>query len=132
MTDETPIPPPPAPQPYAPQPYAGQQYGAPGYPPAYAGPPKGLSITALVLGLSGFFVSWFTLGIPSILAVVFGHIALKKEPAGRGMALTGVITGYAAIALFALFLIFSIMFAFLPFLFLLPFLGSAGAEGIAA
>ncbi|PJJ73176.1 uncharacterized protein DUF4190 [Diaminobutyricimonas aerilata] len=118
-------------QPYGQQPY-GQPYAQQPYPAAYAGPPKGMSITALVLGLSGFFVSWFTLGIPSILAVVFGHLALKREPAGRGMALTGLITGYAAIGIFVIFLVLATMFAFLPFAFLIPALGVAATEGVAA
>jgi hypothetical protein len=56
----------------------------------------------MVLGLAGF------LAVTAILAVVFGHIALaqikrsKGWQRGTGMALAGVILGWAYIALLAL------------------------------
>lgn len=79
-------------------------------------PPRGLSIAALVLGLVGLFLSWFLFGLPSLLAVIFGHVALKREPAGRGMAIGGLVTGYlvlllgvlGAVGLVVAFLVFGV------------------------
>ena len=69
-------------------PLYSQQYGA--YAPAE---PRGLSIAALALGAAAVFTGGVLL-IPQILAVVFGHIALRREPAGKPLALTGLIMGY--------------------------------------
>ncbi len=92
---------------YGGQSYGGPGYGAPGYgAQQYSGPqfpqpygtyapaePRGLSITALALGAAAVFTGGLLL-VPQILAVVFGHIALRREPAGRPLALTGLIMGY--------------------------------------
>jgi len=70
--------------------------------------PKGMSITALVLGILGF-VSGGWLILPQILAVVFGHLGLKKEPSVKGMAIAGLIMGYLMVAIslaYGAFLIF--------------------------
>lgn len=65
-----------------------------------SGPPTntaGLAIAALVLGILGFF----TCGITAIPAIVCGHIALSNIAkaggglGGRGMAITGLVMGYA-------------------------------------
>ncbi|HEX6194851.1 MAG TPA: DUF4190 domain-containing protein [Jiangellaceae bacterium] len=73
-----------------------------------AEPPKGLAVASLVCGISGILLSWFLLGIPSILAVIFGHIALSRAKQGTGsgreLAIAGLITGYVIIGIFALFL----------------------------
>lgn len=96
------------PQPYgqqygqAPSPY-GQPYGQPGY---YGAPePKGLSIASLCCGISVYIGFGFII-LPQIAAVVLGHMALKKEPAGKGMAIAGLVMGYVGIALTVIFLIF--------------------------
>lgn len=91
-------------QPYGQSPYAqppaqayGQPYGQPYYPGLGPSEPKGMSITALVLGIVGVISGgWFIL--PQILAVVFGHIGLKKEPSVKGMAITGLVLGYLMVA----------------------------------
>ena len=60
---------------------------------------NGMAIAALVLGLT--WVLW----VGSILAVVFGHVALRQIAAsqgwqhGRGMALSGLILGYCWLVL---------------------------------
>jgi len=86
--------PPPAAQPW-PGPYP------PPYPPLYpyyvASPStNGFAIAALVLGI--LWVYW----IGSILAVVFGHIALVQTrehgQRGRGMAIAGLVLGYIGLA----------------------------------
>jgi hypothetical protein len=64
--------------------------------------PKGLSTTAMVLGIVGLVFSalgctWF-LGLPcDILAIIFGAVAISKtksgEQGGEGMAKAGLICG---------------------------------------
>lgn len=90
------------------QPYgAPQQYGPPGSPydaygqPAYYGmppEPKGLSIASMCCGIAAFVGLGFFV-LPQIAAVILGHLALKREPAGRGMAIAGLVMGYVAIAI---------------------------------
>jgi hypothetical protein len=61
---------------------------------------NGLAVASLVLGLVG----WTLAGVGSVLAVIFGHIAIKQidrsggTQHGRGMALAGVVMGWIAIA----------------------------------
>jgi Domain of unknown function (DUF4190)/Domain of unknown function (DUF1707) len=59
-------------------------------------PTNGLAIASLVLGL--LWMWW----MGSVLAVVFGHIALKQiarsGQSGRGLALAGVVLGYIGLA----------------------------------
>ncbi|MHB8718205.1 MAG: DUF4190 domain-containing protein [Candidatus Dormibacteria bacterium] len=58
---------------------------------------NGLAIASLVLGI--LWVYW----IGSILAVIFGHIALSQTSArqqgGRGLAIAGLALGYIGVAL---------------------------------
>lgn len=79
----------------------------------------------MVLGIAGI-VLVFLFAVPSVLAVILGHVALKKEPAGRGMALAGLITGYIGIGILALIIVFGILFTLLPLLFI----GGLGVAGI--
>ena len=100
---------PPLQQPYgAPGPY-GQptQYGQPGSPfnaygqPSYYGvppEPKSLSIASLCCGIAVFRGLGFFL-LPQLAAVILGHMALKREPSGRGMAIAGLVMGYVGLAL---------------------------------
>lgn len=85
------------------------QQGTPGQQPhyGYAPPPprrtNGLAIAALVLGLTGFITCGFT----SILAVAFGHTALRQirrdGTDGREMAFTGVVLGWILTGLWILY-----------------------------
>ncbi|WP_194422370.1 DUF4190 domain-containing protein [Microbacterium abyssi] len=123
-----------APQQYQAQQYPapqhqGQQYAAPQYPAqpyAPARPTSGLAVTSLITGIAGIVFSWtFVALLASIAAVVTGHMALKQTRsnsavAGRGMAIAGLITGYAGVAIIALLIVIGI-FSFL-FLGSLPFL----------
>ena len=52
-------------------------------------PPQGLSVASMVLGLVSIFFGW-TFLVP-LLGLILGLIGLKKEPAGKGMSVTGVI-----------------------------------------
>ncbi|MDH6238397.1 DUF4190 domain-containing protein [Cryobacterium sp. CG_9.6] len=93
--------PPQPPVTYAQNAYA--PYSAPVlYQPVYAAsPPTGLSVTSLVLGLISVFFG-FTFLVP-LGALIFGIVGLKREPAGRGMAITGIIIG-------GIFMLFWVLF----------------------
>jgi hypothetical protein len=60
------------------------------------GPPRGLSVTSMVLGIVGLLFCGFGLLI-SIAAVITGHLAQRRQPYGRPFWLTGLITGYVGI-----------------------------------
>lgn len=104
--------------PYGQPPQAPPAYGQPASPygqpsspygqPAYYGvapEPKGLSIASMCCGIAvfvgfGFFV------LPQIAAVILGHMALRKEPAGKGMAIAGLVMGYLGVVLVVVFWVF--------------------------
>lgn len=50
---------------------------------------KGLSITSMVLGIASLVMGW-TFLVP-IAGMVTGFMGLKREPAGKGFAITGLI-----------------------------------------
>jgi hypothetical protein len=86
---------------------APPQYGQPGSPfnaygqPSYYGVPpesRGLSIASLCCGIAAFVGLGIFL-LPQLAAVILGHLALKREPSGRGMAIAGLVLGYVGIAL---------------------------------
>ena len=117
------------------QPYGqgqGQQYGQPvqpypgqTYPAMYAPPPRGLSIASMVIGIVSLLFAWFTVVIP-LVGLILGVVGLRREPAGRGFALTGIwlnaillgITVIAIVAFLAIFLVAGA--AALPFIFIDP------------
>lgn len=118
-------------QPYPPQ-YGMQPYAqpyAPVYPAPYpypASPPKGLSISSMVIGLVSLFFG-FTFVLP-VVGFVLGLMGLRREPAGRAMAITGVVLNglfllvWAALVLLWVFVIGG----------LLAGVGGAASTGIAA
>jgi hypothetical protein len=63
---------------------------------------NGLAIAALVSGLL------FFTGVGAVLAIAFGHVSLGQIKAsqgwqrGSGMSLTGIVIGWAAVALFVI------------------------------
>lgn len=81
-------------------------YGVPVYrAPSYAAAPqpqRGLSITALVLGLCSAVFGW-TLVVVPLIGIVFGVLALRREPAGKGMAATGLIASGLGVLWIVLF-----------------------------
>ena len=115
MTATEPAPGWPQPSPAQTPPYGYQAPPPPGWvhPSAYAyGYPapyrpqvsNGLAIASMVLGI--VWVYW----IGSILAVVFGHVALSqinRNPhyTGRGMAIAGLVLGYLGVAVLVLVII---------------------------
>jgi Domain of unknown function (DUF4190) len=101
-----------APPSYGATPYSSTPYYAPGTPYApygHAAPSKtnGLAIAALVCGIAGFI-----LFIPAVLGVIFGFVAraqIKKSGGtqkGGGMALAGIIVGFAWLAVLVLIIAF--------------------------
>jgi hypothetical protein len=72
---------------------------------------NGMAIASLVLAIAGLPFC----GIPSIAAVVFGHIGLyqinRSEGAeqGKGLAIAGLVVGYLVLAFFAWVIVAAIM-----------------------
>ncbi len=94
-------PPPPPSQPWA--------YGQPGTYPTYAGAPpyfppqkgtNGFAVASLVLGILWLYF------VGSILAVIFGHIAISQVGRdgghGKGLAIAGLVLGYIGVAILAI------------------------------
>ncbi|MEV0968525.1 DUF4190 domain-containing protein [Microtetraspora glauca] len=102
------------------QPYQGDPYGRPYTPPQQhwqggpqyppygaqpiyiqAPPTSGYATASLVFGILGVVGGWCAFGIPCVLAVLFGHIALVETKSGRkggrGMAIAGLILGYVVV-----------------------------------
>lgn len=56
---------------------------------------NGLAVTSLILGI--LWIAW----IGSILAVIFGHAAIKqineKNQEGKGLAVAGLVLGYIGV-----------------------------------
>ncbi len=67
-------------------------------------------MASLVLGIVGVFTCFLLL--PSILAVVFGAVAMRQidhqpnELTGRGLAIAGLVCGAAILVAFVLALVF--------------------------
>ncbi|MFJ8745028.1 DUF4190 domain-containing protein [Embleya sp. NPDC127516] len=90
------------------QPYAYGYYQHPGYG-GYLPQPgtNGLAIASMILGI--VWIYW----IGSLLAVIFGHIALAQTERtgqqGRGMAIAGVVLGWIGMALLALVIVIVVL-----------------------
>ena len=92
--------------------YSQAQYGQPQYfgQPSYYGQqvePKTLSIASMVCGIASVIMGWLLL--PQFAAIITGHLALRREPSGKGMSITGLVLGYLCLlgygALWLLFII---------------------------
>jgi len=74
-----------------------------GMPAGNAAPQNGMGVAALVLGIVGLTVGWCAYGIPSILAIIFGAIGVKKANAGtadnRTVAMWGLWLGIVGVAI---------------------------------
>jgi hypothetical protein len=84
-------------------------------------PARALSTTSLALGAAGLVFGWALLGIPSIAAVVLGHLALRREPEGRTLATSGLVLGYVGIAAALGIVLVVVLAVLLPFAFLATF-----------
>jgi hypothetical protein len=103
----TPYPQPPAQAGYLPLAYpSSPAYGPPFLQPAtvtvvVTPATSGMATASMVLGIIGLVFFCFSCGIPSLLAIIFGHIAISQTKneakGGRGYAIAGLIMGYALI-----------------------------------
>ncbi|MDZ5443406.1 DUF4190 domain-containing protein [Micromonospora sp. 4G57] len=85
-------------------PVSAVPYQPGGYPPAgqriavQAPLTSGMATASLVLGILGVLGGWCLFGLPCILAVILGHVALAETRDGRrsghGMAVAGLVLGY--------------------------------------
>jgi Domain of unknown function (DUF4190) len=57
--------------------------------------PRGLSVTSMICGISSVLLGWFLL--PQLAAIITGHVALGREPSGKGMSITGLVLGYVCL-----------------------------------
>ncbi|WP_427173115.1 DUF4190 domain-containing protein [Arthrobacter sp. 92] len=90
--------------PAQPDPFAaayGRLYGAPPE-------PKGLSIASLCCGIA-VYLGFGLLIMPQIAAVILGHMALQREPAGRSLAIAGLVLGYIALVITAIVLALAVI-----------------------
>ena len=98
------------PSPYNQQP---SPYGQPSGPYAQQGyygmqsEPKTLSIASMVCGIASVIMGWLLL--PQIAAIITGHMALKREPAGRGMSIAGLVLGYLCLLGYGAFWLLAII-----------------------
>jgi hypothetical protein len=127
MSDQTPPPVPPQEPPYAAQPAPQPASGAtPQYAPYTGAPATGtkspvlsiISLVAGIVGVVGFFVVFIPIvgGVMQLLipgaAVVLGFLGKKKEPAAKGMWLTGIVLGFVGVGIGLLSIIlWSVAFA---------------------
>jgi hypothetical protein len=97
--------------------YGAANTGATGHPapryPAGGGAlarTNGFAVAALVLGIVSVVACFLV--VPSLLAVIFGAVALnqiKQQPtaySGRGMAIAGLVLGLVGLAIFVLVVAF--------------------------
>ncbi len=95
--------------------YPPPAYGPPppGYPPAQ--PQNGFGLTGMILGIISIPISccWYISGIVGIVGLVFSILGKKKADLGqannRGIAIAGIATSAAGIALAIVFAILSIV-----------------------
>lgn len=79
-------------------------YPQPGYPVQAQRPAGVLAIVSLVTGIIGLFsVGLFF--FPQLAAIICGHLALRREPHMRGVAIAGLVTGYLGAAIFLLWMV---------------------------
>ena len=45
------------------------------------------------------YLGFGVLVLPQLAAVILGHLALRREPSGRGFAIAGLVMGYIGLAL---------------------------------
>jgi len=69
--------------------------------------PKGLSIASMVCGIASVLLGWFM--IPQIAAIITGHLALRREPTGKGMSITGLVLGYLCLLCYGAIWLFLII-----------------------
>ncbi|MFI7214256.1 DUF4190 domain-containing protein [Micromonospora maritima] len=68
---------------------------------------SGMATASLVLGILGVLGGWCLFGLPCLLAVVLGHLALRETHdgtrSGHGVAVAGLVLGYVFVGPMILF-----------------------------
>lgn len=70
------------------------------------------AVVSMIFGIGGLFFDWWFFAIPSIIAIITGHIARSniKNSQGRlsgdGFAVTGLVLGYIVILLYLVVVLF--------------------------
>ncbi|MEW2329448.1 DUF4190 domain-containing protein [Micromonospora chersina] len=68
---------------------------------------SGMATASLVLGILGVLGGWCLFGLPCVLAVILGHLALRETRdgmrSGHGMAVAGLVLGYVFVGPMILF-----------------------------
>jgi hypothetical protein len=97
-------------QPGSPYTQPASPYGQPSYY-GMAAAPKNLSIASMCCGIA-VYVGFGVFLLPQLAAVILGHMALRREPSGRGFAIAGLVMGYIGIALTVLVIaVFALLMA---------------------
>lgn len=69
---------------------------------AQAPPTSGAATASMVLGIIGLVGGCCTFGVPSLIAVILGHVGLRETrgnvKSGHGMAVAGLVLGYIVFA----------------------------------
>ncbi|MCP3785348.1 DUF4190 domain-containing protein [Micromonospora sp. A3M-1-15] len=68
---------------------------------------SGMATASLVLGILGVLGGWCLFGLPCVLAVILGHLALRETRdgmrSGHSMAVAGLVLGYVFVGPMILF-----------------------------
>ncbi|NUL44737.1 DUF4190 domain-containing protein [Cellulosimicrobium funkei] len=72
---------------------SGRQAGSPFPTAGHPAQPSGLAVASMVLGIVGVVTGGF-LFVPQILAVILGHVSLRRDRQSRGFAIAGLVMGY--------------------------------------
>lgn len=91
-----------------PRQYPPQGYPQPGYPAQVQQPAGVLAIVSMVAGIIGVVTGGMLL-VPQIAAIICGHLALRREPHMRGIAIAGLVTGYLMLGFIVLGALFFIV-----------------------
>lgn len=69
------------------------------HPPAPASA-QSLSVLGLVFGVVGLLASFAAVGLVfALVGVILSHLGLRREPAGRSMAIAGLASGYVGLGI---------------------------------
>jgi Domain of unknown function (DUF4190) len=78
----------------------GQPIGQPIY--LVTPPTSGVATTSMILGIIGIVTGCCSFGLPSLAAIICGHVAIGQTKSGtvggRGMAVAGLVLGYIVLA----------------------------------
>ncbi|GAA1687298.1 hypothetical protein GCM10009792_03900 [Microcella alkalica] len=84
----------------------------------------------LVFGVVGFLASFAAVGLVlALVGVILSHLGLRREPAGRSMAIAGLACGYVGLGISIIWGIILLATLLIPLLAVGLFAGIAGIAG---